>query len=67
MDPLHIMGSDGQRVDKKKSLLNPLSLNACLTLELDYAMLDKAIKKSVHADKCRSHENKAEKAVEATR
>ncbi|KAK2723224.1 hypothetical protein QYM36_001785 [Artemia franciscana] len=67
MDPLHIMGSDGQRVDKKKSLLNPLSLNACLTLELDYAMLDKAIKKSVLADRCRSHENKAEKAVEATR
>ena len=43
-----------KRADKKKSLLNTLPPDTRHSLELEFAMLDKAIKKSVRADKRRS-------------
>ena len=47
------MRSDRDEADKKKSFLNALSYAGSQSLELQYTMLDKAIKKSVHTDKRR--------------
>jgi hypothetical protein len=56
-----------KRVDKKKSLLNTLSPDARHPLELEYAILDKAVKKSVRAHKRHSLKQKAQKAEEVAR
>ncbi|KAK2710833.1 hypothetical protein QYM36_012127 [Artemia franciscana] len=56
-----------KKTSKKKSPLTTLSSDARHPVGLEYAMLDKAMKKSVPADKRRGLEQKAQKVEEAAR